>query len=73
MIKFLQRFIDAPLPYQEWRPFPDNAVVQIKGISGDSKIGVVKDFWWGYEEELGSIGEDVIIKARRLDKKGSEP
>lgn len=59
---------DAGMPYQEWRPFPPEAVVQVKNAHGESRIGPASSFWWGYEEELGVIGEGVICKARRLDR-----
>lgn len=60
--------INAAFPFQTWRPFPPEAIVQIKNCFGDSRIGPASSFWWGYEEELGCIGEGVIVKARRLDK-----
>lgn len=59
---------NSGMPFQTWKPFPDAAIVQIKNCFGDSRIGPASSFWWGYEEELGSVGEGVIVKARRLDK-----
>lgn len=58
---------DAHMPYQNWKPFPCDAIVQIKNAYGDTKIGPASTFWWGYEEEVGDIGEGVITRARRLD------
>jgi len=68
MTKWLRRQHDAAMPFQTWRPFPPEAIVQIANAFGDTKVGQVKDFWWGYEEELGGVGEGVIVAARRLDK-----
>ena len=68
MSGWLERRRDAPLPFQTWHAFPPEAIVQIKNFWGDSRIGLAKDFWWGYETELGGIGEGVIVKARRLDR-----
>ena len=59
---------NSAMPYQNWRPFPPTAIVQIKNAFGDSRIGPAGSFWWGYEQEIGGIGESVITKARRLDK-----
>lgn len=59
---------DAGMPFQTWKPFPPEAIVQIKNAFGDSRIGPAKSFWWGYEEELGGVGEGVITAARRLDR-----
>ena len=72
--RWMQRHRDAPMPYQDWRAFPADAIVQVKNIHGDSNIGPAGKFWWGYEEELGGIGGGVIIAARRLDTpKGAKP
>lgn len=68
MNEWKNRFQDAFMPYQDWKAFPDEAIVQVRTFYGDSRIGPAKSFWWGYEEEMGAIGEGVIIKARRLDK-----
>ena len=59
---------DARMPFQEWRPFPPEAIVQVKNAWGDSRIGPASSFWWGYEQEMGAIGEGVIYAARRLDR-----
>lgn len=59
---------DTHMPRQNWKPFPCDAIVQIKNAYGDTKIGPAHSFWWGYEEESGGIGESVITQARRLDK-----
>lgn len=59
---------DSSMPYQTWRAFPPEAVVQIWNAYGDTRIGPASSFWWGYEQECGSIGEGVIIRARRLDR-----
>ena len=56
---------DAPYPYQNWLPFPPEAIVQIKNVCGESRIGRSITFWWGYE---GGNHEGVIVKARRLDR-----
>lgn len=68
MTRPLIRWHHAPLPFQTWKPFPDDAIVKVYNCHGESNIGVVKDFWWGYEEELGGVGEGVITKCIRLDK-----
>lgn len=68
MNEWKNRFQDAFMPYQEWQPFPSEAIVQVRNSYGDSRIGPASSFWWGFEMELGQIGEGVIMKARRLDK-----
>lgn len=73
MSDFKRRFYDAPMPYQEWRPFPPEAIVQIKNGYGDSRIGPVSSFWWGFEQEFGCAGEGVILFARRLDRTKGDP
>lgn len=40
--------INAAFPFQTWRPFPPEAIVQIKNCFGDSRIGPADTFWWGY-------------------------
>jgi len=64
MVEFLKRS-SSPYPFQEWRIFPPDAIVQVKNQHGQSSIGQAKEFWWGYEKE-GS--ESVIQQARRLDR-----
>ena len=64
---------DFPMPYQESCPFPPCAIVQIKNVYGESRIGPASAFWWGYKVDLGQIGEGVIFKARRLDRRKDEP
>jgi hypothetical protein len=57
------------MPYQEWHPFPPEAIVEVKNCyHNHSKVGPANKFWWGYEEDFGSVSEGVITKARRLDK-----
>ena len=63
-----KRRCDSSFPFQTWKPFPDDAIVLVKNAYDDSRIDLVKNFWWGYERELGQIGEGVIIKAKRLDR-----
>ncbi len=67
MTEFLKRR-DAEFPYQTWKPFPDEAIVQVKNAYGESRIAQAKDLWWGYETECTQTGESVIMLARRLDK-----
>lgn len=59
--------VDAAFPFQTWRPFPPEAIVQIGGfnLNDGSKIGPASSFWWGYERENL---EGVIRRARRLDR-----
>ena len=57
---------DAGMPYQEWRPFSNDTLVEVENAYGDKRVGLVKDFWWGYERELGGVGEGVIISARKV-------
>jgi len=68
MKDFLNRFKDATFPYSGWHPFPPNAIVQVKNQAGQSTIGPVKSFWWGYSQELGEISQGVIVQCRRLDR-----
>jgi hypothetical protein len=68
MSKWLDRWKDAPMPYQDWRPFPPTAIVQVKNKSGDSRIGLAREFWGDYETEMGEPGDGVVIKIRRLDR-----
>ena len=67
MTPWLERFKDAPFPYQVWCPFPDEAIVEIANARDERVIGPANRFWWGYELELGGIGECVITRVRRLD------
>jgi hypothetical protein len=64
---FLHR-ADAAYPFQNWQPFPSGAIVQVKNQYGVSKIDMSENLWWGYERELGVLGEAVITRARRLDR-----
>lgn len=66
--EWLHRWLDAPMAYQEWRPFPDHAIVQVRNFYGEARVGPAGSFWWGYEREMGRIAESVIIWVRRLDK-----
>lgn len=59
---------NAFMPYQEWNPYPPEAIVLVENSYEDKRIGLAKDFWWGYEEDMGSVADGVIIKARRLDR-----
>lgn len=63
---------NAPFPFQTWRPFPKEAIVQIRNAHGQRNIGPAGSFWWGYEEEAGEVGEGVITAARRLDRPKKE-
>ncbi len=63
MIAFIERKASVN-PYQEWRVFPLEAIVQVKTVEGNSSIGQAKDFWWGYKAEE----KEVIAKARLLDQ-----
>jgi len=64
---------NSSMPWQTWRAFPADAIVQIKNAYGDSRIGLAGSFWWGYEDEGAEIGEGVIISARRLDQPIPQP
>lgn len=68
MTEWLNRRDHASMPFQAWEPFPPDAIVQIKNVYGQSSIGPATAFWWGYEQEMGEIGDGVIIQARRLDR-----
>ena len=59
---------NSSFPFQTWNAFPPEAIVLVYNAYGDGKIDIAKNLWWGYERELGSIGEGVIVKAKRLDK-----
>lgn len=65
MSEFLRR-ADAKMPFQDWNPFPPEAIVQVKNYNGDSKIAQAKDLWWGYTAGIDAY-ESVIVLARRLD------
>lgn len=71
--EWLCRFEDAPRPYQEWKPFDDECLVQVKNAYGDITISKVKDCWWGYETEMGGIGSGVIVYARKVDEETTAP
>ena len=61
---------DSSMPYQEWRAFsstPDD-YVEVANAYGDVRRGYVRDFWWGYEQDMGHTAEGVITKARRIEK-----
>ena len=59
---------DASMPFQEWLPFPPEAIVQVWNVFGESRIAQSVDLWWGHEFEMGGTAEGVIVRARRLDK-----
>jgi hypothetical protein len=56
------------MPYQTWKPFPPEAIVQARTAFDQEVIGPAGKLWWGYETDLGRISESVIVKARRLDR-----
>lgn len=63
--------VDAGMPYQAWKPFPPEAIVQVRSAyypDVPDNIGPASSFFWGYETEFGDVAESVICKARRLDK-----
>jgi hypothetical protein len=64
---YLARHEVASFPYQEWKPFPPEAIVQVKSsFDGHPVIAQAKDLWWGWEDGLD--GEESVIRyARRLD------
>lgn len=62
---YLSRW-NAGMPYQTWKPFADDEIVEVVNIHGESRIGPAASFWWGYEQELGGTAEGVIVKARRV-------
>lgn len=66
MGRWLQRKRDASMPYQNWHPFASSDWVEIQNAYGDTTKGFAGDFWWGYEEDCGDIGEGVVIKTRRI-------
>lgn len=57
---------DSAFPYQTWNAFPKGTVVEVGNAYGDVRQGFVEDFWWGYEQEMGQVGEGVIIKCREI-------
>jgi hypothetical protein len=63
--EFESRWEVAPMPYQVWEPFPEEAIVQVKNAFGESKIAIAKKLWWGWEP---NNHEGVISQARRLDR-----
>lgn len=60
------------MPYQSWKPYPDGAIVLAYNSYDDRVIAQVKDLWWGYEEDMGSVAEGVLVKAKRLDRPRSK-
>ena len=75
MSEWLERFKVAAMPYQDWKPFPPEAIVQVRSAfwpDVPDAIGPAKHFWWGYEEEFGKASEGVIFRARRLDRATEE-
>lgn len=67
-IKWLYRWHDAPMPYQEWREFAPDQFVEIANAYGDVRRGYAREYWWGYEEECGQISEGVIVRARPIER-----
>ena len=57
---------DSSMPFQVWRAFEGHEIVQVVNARGDRCIGVAKEFWWGYEEDMGELADGVIVKTRRL-------
>lgn len=69
--EWLNRRDDASMPYQTWRAFPPEAIVQVRSAfypDIPDNIGPAGSFFWGYEQECGRIAEGVIWMTRRLDK-----
>jgi hypothetical protein len=64
MGKYLKRHDDS-MPYQNWSPFPPQAIVKVYNCHGEWRIAVAKELWWGWSR---SDEEGVIVKARRLDR-----
>lgn len=64
MTMFYRR--DAGMPFQRWMPFLPDDYVEVWNAENERRVGYAKDFWWGYELEQGSIGEGVIVKARKI-------
>jgi len=62
------------MPYQQWKPFPDDAMVEVKNIYGDSRTGVVSSFWWGYEDNNleGTIYHCRLTESSEQPKKEPE-
>lgn len=67
-MNFLHRR-DSSMPYQTWKPFPPEAIVVVYNAYGDRKVDLAKNLWWGYEMESNQIGEGVIIRVKRLDRR----
>ena len=66
---------DEAMPYQDWHPFPPDAIVQVRSYffpDVPDNIGTAGSLWWGYEYEMGEISESVIAQARRLDRPKAE-
>lgn len=62
---------DSALPWQDWRPFPPEAIVQARSQYWPDipdTIAPAKSLDWGYARDFGMVGEGVIMTARRLDK-----
>ena len=63
---------DSFMPYQDWNAFPGDAIVLVRNAYDDFRIGLAKNFWWGYEEDMGQVAEGVIVMAKRLDRPKGE-
>jgi hypothetical protein len=64
---WLFRF-DSATPFEEWRPFPGDVIVQVMNVYGDIWEGRVSHLYWGYEEKYnGKIDSEVIVQARQID------
>lgn len=72
MSRWLERFEDAPMPYQDWQPFNQTDVVEVENKYGEARTGLVSNFWWGYETEMGQTGEGVICRVRRIARAKTE-
>jgi hypothetical protein len=63
MSEWLYRFRDATNPRAEWHPFNKNDTVEVANSYGETRSGLAKDFYWGYEDDP----EATITKARLVN------
>ena len=65
---------ESAMPYQTWKPFPDDAIVKVWSYYEDvpPTIDLVKNLWWGYEIECTDVAEGVIARAMLLSKRKEE-
>ena len=59
---------DEERPYDNWQPFPEQAIVQVKYTDGGSDIVQSGQISWEYREKDGEPASSVVASARRLDK-----